>query len=410
MWLVFLLLFTVPAGAWGAPENSLQTADRAFNAAGYDVARDLYEQGLRIAVRKGRKVTVCELLNDLAAVAMAQGQERGFRQWIGQARACQAQLPVVAQQPDTGSLLVNGGFEQGLVHPWGTGHYEDRAGRTAFGLWWNSLNTRAFMKIDTDVRHSGQRALRVTNYSPIAPHVFTTTSQRITGLRPNTVYRISLWAKAQDLAAGAVSFAVDAAWVKRLLSLPAGTWDWRPFSATINIGYNDTIDWRLIHQNTGTVWLDDIVVTEEAGEPADPGGLLQRAESLRDSARLAEALSLYQTLLRAQPDNVLARHGAGRVKLALGRYPEALEDFQWLADRKFRDAPLALGDLHQQLGELERARNDYQQAMKAVAGDQGTYSLVLDRLAVNALSRGDAGEAQRAQQGSLRIILVGEGR
>jgi len=151
-------------------------------------------------------------------------------------------------------------------------------------------------------------------------------------------------------------------------------------------------------------------VTEEAGEPADPGGLLQRAESLRDSARLAEALSLYQTLLRTQPDNVLARHGAGRVKLALGRYPEALEDFQWLADRKFRDAPLALGDLHQQLGELERARNDYQQAMKAVAGDQGTYSLVLDRLAVNALSRGDAGEAQRAQQGSLRIILVGEGR
>jgi len=53
---------------------------------------------------------------------------------------------------------------------------------------------------------------------------------------------------------------------------------------------------------------------------------------------------------------------------------------------------------------LERARNDYQQAMKAVAGDQGTYSLVLDRLAVNALSRGDAGEAQRAQQGSLRIL------
>jgi hypothetical protein len=48
--------------------------------------------------------------------------------------------------------------------------------------------------------------------------------------------------------------------------------------------------------------------------------------------------------------------------------------------------------------------------MKAVAGDQGTYSLVLDRLAVNALSRGDAVEAQRAQQGSLRIILVGEGR
>lgn len=405
MGLVFLLLFTVPViGMSGMLDYPLQAADRAFNAADYDTARDHYEQALRIATQEGQPWQVCELMNDLAAVAMAQRQDRGFRQWMNQARACVARLPEVARAADPDNLLQNGSFEQGLAPPWGTGHYEDQAGKTAFGLWWNSLNAQAYMKIDTDIRHSGERALRVTNASRHAPHVFTTTSQRITGLRPNTVYRVSLWAKAQNLAPGAVSFAVDAAWVKRLLSLPPGTYDWQPFSATVNLGHSHYIDLRLIHQNTGTVWLDDLVVVEETGEPSDFGGLLQRAESLRDNAHLAEALALYQRLSHAQPDHLLARYGAGRVRLTLGRYPEALEDFQWLADRKFREAPLALGDVYQQLGEFERARDYYQQALKAVEGDQGTYSLVLDRLAANALSRGDVREAQRAQQHALRIL------
>jgi len=108
------------------------------------------------------------------------------------------------------------------------------------------------MKIDQDQRHSGRRSLRITNYSPTAPHVFTTISQRIAGLKPNNIYRVTYWAKAQDLAPGAVSFAIDAAWVKRLPTLPSGTYDWQLFSSTVNIGHNDYIDFRILspkHRN-----------------------------------------------------------------------------------------------------------------------------------------------------------------
>ena len=91
-----------------------------------------------------------------------------------------------------------------LVHPWGTGHYERSDGGFKFGLWWNSGGAKAYMKIDTAEQYAGRQSLRITNFSPAKPHVFTTLSQRISLLKPNAVYRISFLVKTPDLTPGAV--------------------------------------------------------------------------------------------------------------------------------------------------------------------------------------------------------------
>jgi CHAT domain-containing protein/predicted negative regulator of RcsB-dependent stress response len=391
-------------------EHLTRQGDQYFNRDEYDTALNYYEQALQKARQAKGTKDQCELLNDMAAVCMARGDLKNFQHLFALTKECIQSL----EKPDTtsgtrsspGNLLVNGGFEDGLNHPWGTGHYEADSGKTRFGIWWNSNHARAFMKIDTDERHSGKKSLRVTNNSPATPHVFTTTSQRISGLTPNTVYRVSLYAKARNLSPG-VSFAVDAAWGKRVLSLPAGTYDWRHFSSTINIGHNNYIDLRLIQENTGTLWIDDLVVEPET----EAGGIqasLQKAESLLDRARFKEALEIYRTLENQNPDNrglmIQTRHYAGRIHLALGQYDEARRCFTWLADQSFRQASLDLGDLYYQLGEFDRAKEYYAKSLKIFEGDQGTYSLVQDKMAGIYLAQNKLDLALQAQSLSLRIL------
>lgn len=401
---IFLALLLLPCLARATePEDLIHQGDRAFNQGDYPQAAARYEQARQVASRAKRADLLCELANDQAALALARDNLAEFQRRFAQTTRClRAEVP--SSPTGGGNLLVNGGFEEGLRAPWGSGHYEDSAGKNAFGVWWNSMNARAFMKIDRDRPASGCCALRVTNYSPLAPHVFTTTSQRIVGLKPNGLYLVSLRARAENLARGAVSFAVDAGWGKRLLALPEGTWDWRSFNGVVNIGHNDYIDLRLIHQNTGTLWLDDIEVTELTGGGGDLAGLLQRAESLSDQARFDDALALCADLEQRFPDHLPLRHLRGRIQITLGRYQEALLAFQSLDDKGFRDAPLALGDLYHELGEWERAEAEYQRAIKKVEGDQGSYSLVLDRQAANAISRGDLPTALEAQRRSLHIL------
>ncbi len=280
-------------GGSGAPaalvEDLTRQGDRLFNAGQYQAALAEYQKALAAARERRLAQEECNLLNNLAAVFMAQGQHESFHRAFAQARDCQwnkeKAAPVLpAARPTGGNLLVNGGFEGGLTHPWGTGHYESAGGKSRFGIWWNSMNALAFMKIDTDQSHSGNKSLRITSYSPPQPHVFTTTSQRIAGLKPNTVYRLSLYAKAENLKRG-ILVITDAAWGKRQVLAPAGTYDWKECRGTVNIGHNDYIDVRLVLEDTGTVWLDDLVVEEEkdpsgARGPAPKGGKPLRPGSI----------------------------------------------------------------------------------------------------------------------------------
>jgi CHAT domain-containing protein/tetratricopeptide (TPR) repeat protein len=387
----------------GTPAPSLErltrTGDRLFNAGQYDAALAEYQKALALARERRQPQAECNLLNNLAAVYMAQGNLELFQRAFAQARDCQWQrqqtAPAPAARPAGGNLLVNGGFEEGLAHPWGTGHYESLQGKSRFGIWWNSMNARAFMKIDTDQSHSGEKSLRITNYSPAQPH----------GLKPNTVYRLSLYAKADNLRGG-ISVITDAAWGKRLILVPPGTYDWKHCRGSVNIGHNDYIDLRLVSEHPGTAWLDDLAVEEEL-DPASPEALLQKAESLYDRAQFREALVLCQDLERSHPGNASlllhTRHLTGRIHLALGRYEEARSQFQGLADAKFRPAPIALGDLYYQLGEFDRANDYYRQALDLFRGDQGTYSRIHEKLAASFLAQGKWNEALKAQSLALQV-------
>lgn len=394
------------AGA-STPAGLLAAGDAAFDRDDFRAARELYlraERRLRAPDRDSPLLG--EALNDLAAVAMAQGKSEEFRRYFAAAREQkQRRGGTLSRVADAANLLVNGGFEDGLEFPWGTGHYERSDGRFRFGLWWNSKNAQAYMKIDCAERHGGRCSLRVTNYSPLEPHVFTTLSQRISQLTPNTVYRISYYAKARDLSAGAASIAVDAAWVKRLPALPAGSYDWRSFSATVNSGHNDYLDFRLIHQSTGTFWLDDVVVQPlMRAAQADP---FQRVEALYDAGKYPAALAMALDLEQRYRDDpgALARSQqlSGRIYHRQGHYQQALERLE-LAVQSIPRASMDLADVYYSLGDYETAGHWLRKARAAVKGDQGTTSLVLNQLSRCDLALGRLEEALRAQQAAYHIL------
>ncbi len=389
-------------------DGLVQQGDVLFNQGRFREAQQLYDQAMEtIGDDPRQRLLLCELIQNTAAVLQATGEQNRFYTKFKLADRCKRAAGSPKAEPDLGNLLVNGGFEDGLIPPWGTGHYESDTGKTAFGIWWNSMNARAFMKVDTDRPHAGRRSLRITNYSPSEPHVFTTSSQRIRGLTPNTLYKVTMYVKAEDLSPGALSFAIDAAWTKRLPALRGGTYDWQPYSATINIGHNTQIDFRIIHLSTGSAWLDDIVI-QPAQQMDDLQAELQHAESLLDQARFEEALTAYEDLQKRHPDNASVqwqtRRHIGRIHLATGRYQAALTALVPLAEQGHRPLTLDLGDLYSQLGEYDKAETWYRKALKYYEGDQGTTSLVLERLAANHLAQGRTKAAQRAQQQSLRIL------
>lgn len=390
--------------AWGN-ESLLRQADQAFNANQYTQAQMLYQQALQQI--DNRQALYAEIVNNIAAARMAQGDLQGFVRHFTQARQLkQERPPATASTPPGSNRLINGGFEEGIIFPWGTGHYERADGKFNFGLWWNSNNARAFMKIDTAEKHSGQRSLLIGNDSPAAPHVFTTLSQRISGLKPNTLYRISAYLKARDLKPGAGLITVDAAWAKRF-ALPAGTYDWQSFSITVNIGHNDFIDFRIVQQDTGRLWLDDLVV-EEAGESGDAP--LQRAESLFDAARYGEA----HVLLRELEEQHRGKEGplahirllGGRIDTLMGRYDQALAKFQWAIDKGLVRARIDLGDLHLQLGDFAAAENQYQKLLEqgVFKEDQATISLLWHKLSQSHLAAGQPALALQAQQRSYATV------
>jgi CHAT domain-containing protein/tetratricopeptide (TPR) repeat protein len=390
------------------PAELVERADRAFNAERYDEALALYLEadavaGLPPAVRG-------EIANSIAAVHLARGDGAGFRRYFQIAN----RLKAPPGPPEAGpapravepNLLQNGGFEAGLVFPWGTGQYERAAGPTRFGVWWASGGARGYVKVDTEHRAAGRRSIRLTNFSPAAPHVFLTTAQRISGLTPNAVYRVSLAAKAQDLRPGAVMFTIDAAWVKRLLPLAPGTYDWRRYSGTVNIGHNDYIDFRVLHLDTGTAWLDDIVVepvTDLAG--ADR---LQQAESLVNRSEFEAALRILEALEREHPDATgmlrAVRLHAGRIYTTLGRYDEARAAFRWLLDHGYPRAHVDLGELYYHVGDFVQADRELERALEVVAGDQGSEGLVLNRQGQTRLAQGRTAEAIVPLNRAIRIL------
>ncbi|MBS1199149.1 MAG: uncharacterized protein H6R18_2934 [Proteobacteria bacterium] len=402
------LLVPVPASARNTEQIVLE-ADRFFNNGQFAHALDIYQQALSQVGGSNR--LGAEIINNIAATNMAQGDLAVFARNFTLARSLkQEKIGQSANAPIAyagTNLLKNGGFEEGIVFPWGTGHYERADGKFNFGLWWNSSNASAFMKIDTAEKFSGKRSLLVGNNSPAAPHVFTTLSQRIAGLKPNTLIRIRCHLKGKELKPGAGLVTIDAAWGKRF-ALPSGTFDWQPFSVTINIGHTDSIDFRIVVQDTGWLWLDDIVVEELAS--AEEADALQRAESLFNAARYAEALAITQEAEEKFQSNESAlRHYrllAGRIDALMGNYGRAFANLQWVVDKGLVRGNIDLGDLYLRLGDFAAAERLFNQLIEQghFKEDQSTISLLWHKLSQSYLAAGKYDQALQAQQRSYRVV------
>jgi len=62
--------------------------------------------------------------------------------------------------------------------------------------------------------------------------------------------------------------------------------------------------------------------------------MLGRATELLQHGRLAEADALYQQVLRAQPDQLEARHMLGMLRIREGRCDEACAELRTVLDRR----------------------------------------------------------------------------
>jgi len=168
-------------------------------------------------------------------------------------------------QEDKENLLRNGGFEEDLEF-WGTGYYETDVYKGSLGIFWASRVGIAIEaiktadvrgEIDSDIRKSGVKSFKITNNSPLEAHIYDSMSQRITGLIENTDYIASFWAKTERAGRGTFEVTTDLKWLKRK-HMEAGTYDWKQFSHVFNTGDNTFIDFRIISEEPGTVWVDDM--------------------------------------------------------------------------------------------------------------------------------------------------------
>jgi hypothetical protein len=103
----------------------------------------------------------------------------------------------------------------------------------------------------------GSKSFRITNNSPLEGHIYGSMSQRITGLDSSTYYVARFWVKAEEARRGTLVITTDLGWHQRKYVEP-GTYDWKPFAHVFNTGENRFVEFRLISEEPGKVWLDDI--------------------------------------------------------------------------------------------------------------------------------------------------------
>jgi tetratricopeptide (TPR) repeat protein len=112
-----------------------------------------------------------------------------------------------------------------------------------------------------------------------------------------------------------------------------------------------------------------------SSKPSKTEVLLQKAHSLKQSGRLAEAMRFYNQVLALQSDNLEACYGMGKLYEQQNQPQAAINwYFQALAIRyNFLPAHSALGLLFLQLGDIKKAISSYQQALAFDANASETH-------------------------------------
>jgi len=160
------------------------------------------------------------------------------------------------------NLLKNGDFENKFQY-WGTGLYSRPDHKNSVkGFWGKAQANARFSVMKQDYKNNKSIVLIIENRSPVAPHVYKTTAQRITGLKSNTDYILEYMAFVKNGKSGVLFFTFDPAWSKRTYT-PMVYGKWEKHRYTYNTGNSTYADLRIITENTGEVWIDDIKFFEK---------------------------------------------------------------------------------------------------------------------------------------------------
>lgn len=165
--------------------------------------------------------------------------------------------------PNTKSFVKNGDFEDDYDN-WGTGNNESPVGRL-YGpavFWTRLTDVDITGEMDSRIKKTGLKSFKIVNKTPLKPHAYRTMSQRINGLKPDTRYRISFWIKTESAKAGTLKVVTDFAWSYGR-GIDPGTYDWREYTLDFRTKPGESlIDLRIISEEPGTVWIDDIELKE----------------------------------------------------------------------------------------------------------------------------------------------------
>lgn len=167
---------------------------------------------------------------------------------VGFAFMAQAQVSGNALLPH--GPFMNGGFEDNL-DGW---------------AWSVSLGAEATAGVDREVSYGGQQSLRITNGTPSKPHTYGVLRRMVTGLEPNTTYRVTAWAKGQNVQK--CQLGGGPGWEYRQ-PFPNGTYDWQRIEMLI--GTKEATQFELIIVTgdlVGAIWIDDIRFVKQSDDPS----------------------------------------------------------------------------------------------------------------------------------------------
>jgi len=128
-------------------------------------------------------------------------------------------------------------------------------GRRVF--FWGAADATA--TVVSDVVHSGGFALLIVNRSPSKAQVYRTMSQKVS-VRGGVAHCLTFWAKTENATAGILNFRLNDAWTQSVV-IGAGLPNWTFYQGQF-VTEDGNIDLRIVSENVGTVWVDDIELRE----------------------------------------------------------------------------------------------------------------------------------------------------
>lgn len=156
--------------------------------------------------------------------------------------------------------ISNGGFEAGDLSSWGSQIAAASASMTVGA--WDGSNVR-----------SGTYSLQAVNSNARAPNVYLSYGvNTVSGLKANTDYLVSFWAKGDATSPWTFTMRLDGllgGWNNWVTS-GEEVYDWTQFSGVVNTNAQsdaNAIYLRLLTEDSGTVYVDDIEVREVLASP-----------------------------------------------------------------------------------------------------------------------------------------------